>query len=280
MAICPKCKKQVSEAAVVCPHCECNIEEFKNNIKAEKERAAAERAEKARLAAEEERKAKELADRLICPDCKTAVTLSDKTCPKCGFPLDDKGERLRMELWHDVIEANKPTFKNTWRNQIITGALLMFFLWDICREDFLILKPVIIEREILISPKFDILGLPFLIVLFAFILSVYTSIKRQIDYDAAKDNYETFMIKRRYITKDNFVDRIKRGIAHCPYCKRRMTEKSFAHYPNRDGTPSSYIYAICCEHCEKFLKFPGDDIRKHQEERHRKSQARKERWGF
>lgn len=36
MAICPACKNQVSEAAVVCPHCSCNIEEFKTEQKAEK----------------------------------------------------------------------------------------------------------------------------------------------------------------------------------------------------------------------------------------------------
>ncbi len=280
MVTCPKCKKQVSESATICPHCECDIEKFNNDLKMEKKRAAAEKIEKARLAAEKEKKAKELADRLICPECGKTVTLSDKICPKCGFPLNDKGERLRMELWHDVIAANKPTFKNTWLKPIIIGAVLLFLLWDIGREDFLILKPVIIEREIFISPKFDILGLPFLIVLFAFIIVVYLSVKRQIDYDAAKDNYETFMIERRYITKNDFIDRIRKGIAHCPYCKRRMTEKSFAYYPNRDGTPSSYIHAIHCEHCEKFLKFPGDDIRKYQEERHRKSQARKERWRF
>lgn len=280
MAICPKCKNQVSEAAVVCPHCSCNIEEFKTEQKAEKKRKEAELAEKRRLALEEQKKKEELADRLICPDCGKKVTLEDKTCPKCGFPLDDKGERARMKLWRNAIEVNKPNFKNTWLSPIIIGTVLTFLLWDIGREDFLILNPIIIEREIFISPKFDILGLPFLIVLFMFIIACYSSVKRQIDYDAAKDNYETFMIERKHITKDYFIDCIKKGIAHCPYCKRRMTEKSFAHYPNRDGTPSSYIYAIHCEHCEKFLKFPGDDIKKYQEEQHRKSQARKNRWGF
>lgn len=278
MAICPKCNEQVSEAAVICPHCGCNINEYKDNIKAEKEKKAREEAERKRQEANERKKQAELADRLICPDCGRKVTLEDKICPKCGFPLDDKGERERMEIWHDRINELKPTFKNTWLVPIITGSILIFLLWDIGREDFLILHPVIIEREIFISPKFDILGLPFLIDLFAFIISIYSSIKRDIDYGIVQDNYETFMIKRRYITKNHFADNIKSGIAHCPFCKRKMTEKSLVLY--NPSNPKSTVTCIRCEHCDKKLDFPGDRLLAYEKERQYKRNVRKNRWGF
>lgn len=278
MAICPQCKNNVSEVAVSCPHCGCNIEEFKDNAKAQKKKAEAKRFEEIRLAAEKKRKAEELAKRLVCPDCETAVTLEDKICPKCGFPLDDKGERERMRAWRDLTKKLKPSFKRTWLPTIISGLVMLFFIWDISREDFLIFGPVRGSYDS-ISPKVAILGLPLLISVLAFIIAICSSISSIINYDTLKDNYETYLIERKKITMVDFIDRIKGGKAHCPYCKRRMTEKSFAYYPNK-SFPRTHIFAICCEHCGKFLKFPGDEIKKYQEESHRKSQARKQRWGF
>lgn len=264
LVICPKCKKQVSEAAVVCPHCECNIEEFKNNIKAEKERAAAERAEKARLAAEEERKAKELADRLICPDCKTAVTLSDKTCPKCGFPLDDKGERERMKVWRNIQKnTSKPSFKDRWFVPIMIGFFVACIIAYFCIHfsetfgDFLSKLPAI-----------------------AFFGAIVTALAVIPSFTAANNvkekNFEEYMIEDENMGADLFAALIKQGMAHCPYCQRRLTEKSITYWGQRPPD----VKEIRCEHCGKLIDFPGDRMREKLKQDQINRNWRRRRWGL
>lgn len=264
MAICPKCKDKISDAATVCPHCNCNIEEFYNNIKKEKERLAKEKAEKARLAAEEQRKAEELADRLICPDCKEKVTLEDKTCPKCGFPLDDKGERERAKLWNDIKQQNiKPGFKERWLVPLVFGYFVCMFVFYIIiklsdrLDDFLRLLPIPIVLGIAVTA-----------------FSVIPSFLKAAD--AKEKNFEKFMIENENMGAIMFADLVKHGMAHCPFCKRRLTEKSLIY--GKGSTPQ--LKVICCEHCGRLIDFPGDRMREQMRQAEIKRNWRRRRWGL
>lgn len=46
MSICPKCRKEISDAAKICPHCNTDIDEFRRKRKEELDRLEKEVAEK------------------------------------------------------------------------------------------------------------------------------------------------------------------------------------------------------------------------------------------
>ncbi|MDO4379422.1 MAG: zinc-ribbon domain-containing protein [Clostridia bacterium] len=265
MAVCPKCKEQVSEAAVVCPHCNCNIEEFKTEQKAEKKRKEAELAEKRRLALEEQKKKEELADRLICPDCGKKVTLDDKTCPKCGFPLDDKGERARMKLWRNIQkkDGNK-AFMDKWFAPLMIVFILfctiviIYCTFDGERSD---LRGIFIALSVLLAGA-----------LIYFNLSSVLKGERNVK----EKNFEKYMIEDQYMGAEMFADLIKHGMAHCPYCQRRLTMKSITFYNHLQTD----IKEIRCEHCEKLIDFPGDKLREDIRQSQIKKNFRHQRWGF
>lgn len=268
MAICPKCKNQVSEAAVVCPHCSCNIEEFKTEQKAEKKRKEAELAEKRRLALEEQKKKEELADRLICPDCGKKVTLEDKTCPKCGFPLDDKGERARMKLWRNIQkkDGNK-TFMDKWFVPIVVVIILAVIILYYCMAfdggetaDY-VLRFVFIVPPVLFGGALIYVGL---------------SSELREESNVKKKNFERYMIEDQNMSAEMFADLIKHGMAHCPYCERRLTMKSIIFYNHLQTD----IKEIRCEHCERLIDFPGDKLREDIRQSQIKKNFRHQRWGF
>lgn len=87
MVTCPKCKKQVSESATICPHCECDIEKINNDLKMEKKRAATEKIEKARLAAEKEKKQKNLPIDLFVPNVERQLLFRTKFVLSVGSRL-------------------------------------------------------------------------------------------------------------------------------------------------------------------------------------------------
>ena len=268
MAICPICKNQVSEAAVVCPHCSCNIEEFKTEQKAEKKRKEAELAEKRQLAFEEQKKKEELADRLICPDCGKNVTLEDKICPKCGFPLDDKVERARMKLWREIQkkDGNK-TFMDLWFVPIIVTiivASIVIYFWMAFDGDELsdwVLRLVFVVPPILIG---------------GYMIYVNLSSELKEKRNVKEKNFERYMIEDQNMGAEMFADLIKHGMAHCPYCERRLTMKSIILY-NRLQTN---IKEIRCEHCERLIDFPGDRFREEIRKSQIKKNFRRQRWGF
>ena len=264
MAICPKCKNQVSEAAVVCPHCSCNIEEFKTEQKAEKKRKEAELAEKRRLAFEEQKKKEELADRLICPDCGKKVTLEDKTCPKCGFPLDDKGERARMKLWRNI---QKKDGKPGWYDRWFAPVMLGFFA-----------SMIVMWLGIKISGEIEEL---YVVIFFAAIIGIIVTTvavwPSMSNAKATKEkNFEKYMIEDQYMGAEMFADLIKHGMAHCPYCERRLTMKSIIFYNHLQTD----IKEIRCEHCERLIDFPGDKLREDIRQSQIKKNFRHQRWGF
>lgn len=265
MAICPKCKNQVSEAAVVCPHCSCNIEEFKTEQKAEKKRKEAELAEKRRLAFEEQKKKEELADRLICPDCGKKVTLEDKTCPKCGFPLDDKGERARMKLWRNIQkkDGNK-TFMDKWFAPLMIVFILFWVIVIIyCTFD---------------GEKSDLRGIFIVLSVLLAGALIYFNLSSVLkgERNAKEKNFERYMIEDQYMSAEMFADLIKHGMAHCPYCERRLTMKSIIFYNHLQTD----IKEIRCEHCERLIDFPGDKLREDIRQSQIKKNARHQRWGF
>lgn len=264
MASCPKCGAKISEAAVICPSCKCDINAYKDNIKAEREKAAAERAEKARLAAEKEKLEEELADRLICPDCGEKVTLEDKTCPKCGFPLDDKGERERMKVWRNIqSNTKKPGFKKRWLTPIGCGFVV---------------AEIVTCFLIKLSDNFDdflhMLPIPIFIWLAIVACSVFFSFRRAEEVD--EKNFEQYMIENENMSSELFIEMIKTKMTHCPYCGRRLTEKSKVFYVSAIDD----IRAISCEHCGKTINFPGDSLRASIKNSQIKRNHRRNRWGL
>ena len=269
MAICPKCNEQVSEAAVICPHCGCNINEYKDNIKAEKEKKAREEAERKRQEANERKKQAELADRLICPDCGRKVTLEDKICPKCGFPLDDKGERERMKLWRKIQknDGNK-TFMDKWFATIIITIILACIIAYFCisldggEVSDLVLRCVFIIPPVLIGG----------VLIYIDLSSAYKE-----ERNVKKKNFESYMIEDQNMGAEMFSDLVKHGMAHCPYCQRRLTENSLIYYnPNR----KTDLKEIRCEHCGRIIDFPGDRLREDIKQSQIKKNFRRQRWGF
>lgn len=265
MAKCPMCKKEISEAANICPHCKCDINKYYDDIKREKERIAAEKAENAKRAAEERKKAEELADRLICPDCGTKVTLEDENCPKCGFPLNDKGERARMKTWKS-IQKNKESLSDRWAAPISLGVIVASIIFILALKidentemEFDILKVFIISAIIGISIT---------------ALAVMPSFRHA--KNKKEKNFEQFMIEDENMSATLFVDMIKHGMAHCPYCQRKLTEESLI-YGNERKT---FVKAIRCEHCKKIIDFPGDRLRKQIEEDQINRRLRRQRWGW
>lgn len=264
MASCPKCGAKVSEAALICPSCSCNIDEYKDSIKAEKERAAAEKAEMAKLAAEKQKRDEELADRLICPDCGEKVTLEDTACPKCGFPLDDRGERARMKVWRKIqSNTTKPSFKDRWLPPIgigfVIAEIITYFLVKFSDnfDDFLHLLPFPIAIWIVII-----------------VCGVIPSFLRA---DEVKEkNFEQYMIENENMGIDVFSKLIQNRMAHCPHCGRRMTEKSEIFFINAIDD----IKAIRCEHCGKIITFPGDSLRASIEKSQIKRNDRRNRWSL
>ena len=265
MAKCPMCKKDISEAANICPHCKCDINKYYADIKREKERIAAEKAENARRAAEEKKKAEELADRLICPDCGTKVTLEDENCPKCGFPLNDKGERERMKMWRD-IQSEGIIVPFAVIIPIIFGLVAGFIAYVYISEtcDFFDADSDSVYRNIKIAS-----------IIVGFVATIFAA-WRSIGYCKAKkgDNFEYFMLKHRLKGSRWFADMIKKGMAHCPYCQRRMTQKSIWHYRE-----ISKYYEIRCEHCNKEIKVTIEEWHSAaEEENHDRSVRRARRW--
>lgn len=77
---CPKCGKEVSDKAEVCPQCRTNFVEYrKKEIEKEKIRA--------------EKKQKERESKVECPECKKLVEKDAELCPFCGFPIQKEKKR-------------------------------------------------------------------------------------------------------------------------------------------------------------------------------------------
>lgn len=268
MAKCPMCKKEISEAANICPHCKCDINKYYDDIKREKERIAAEKAENARRAAEERKKAEELADRLICPDCGTKVTLEDENCPKCGFPLNDKGERERMKTWKKIKES-KESLYDRWFVPIIVGIfvfiVIAYFVLAFAAEE---------DNCRTLSEILSLCIIPAIIGISITALAVMPSFRRA--KNKKEKNFEQYMIEDENMSATLFVDMIKHGMAHCPYCQRKLTEESLI-YGNERKT---FVKTIRCEHCEKIIDFPGDRLRKQIEEDQINRRLRRQRWGW
>lgn len=251
MSICPKCRKEISDAAKICPHCNTDIDEFRRKRKEELDRLEKEAAEKRRKEAEEKARIEKEKERQTCPECGQKVTLEDKTCPKCGFPLDDELLFSRAQEYHKRLNALKPTFKNTYLGPIIcfTILLLSAALTGKCIDG--------VYNDFILMPEGDILIItaPIMILCVIVLLAMIAySIKRNEYYENIQYNYEKYLIESEAVDKKSFISRVENGYAFCPYCKAHLTEKSIY----RDQKYTS-IKHLRCESCGKAISFPEEE---------------------
>lgn len=83
---CPECRKEISDKAAVCPHCNFDIVTYRKKIQEEKDRE------------EKEKRAEELKnmqEKIKCPECGMLVNKSVELCPSCGYPIQKEKKRKK-----------------------------------------------------------------------------------------------------------------------------------------------------------------------------------------
>lgn len=121
---CPRCGKEISDKAKICPICSINFKEYEEE---QKKLRQIEHEKKQKLLQEEERQKKlqeqkrieeerkKMENKRICPECGEIIDKSASVCPKCAYPIKEEDEKKQSE-------------KEYMRNCMICVASVSFIL--------------------------------------------------------------------------------------------------------------------------------------------------------
>ncbi len=170
-----------------------------------------------------------------------------------------------MKLWREIQkkDGNK-TFMDKWFAPIMIAFILFCIIVIIyCTFD---------------GEKSDLRGIFIVLSVLLAGALIYFNLSSVLkgERNVKEKNFERYMIEDQYMGAEMFADLIKHGMAHCPYCERRLTMKSIIFYNHLQTD----IKEIRCEHCERLIDFPGDKLREDIRQSQIKKNFRHQRWGF
>ena len=103
---CPRCGKEVSDKAKICPVCNINFKEYEEEqkklqqIKYEKEQELLRKAEEQKKIEEQKRadeERKKMENKRTCPECGEIIDKNSPICPKCAYPIKEEEIKKQKE---------------------------------------------------------------------------------------------------------------------------------------------------------------------------------------